>query len=327
MSTENATTPVTQTPLGTYLLRIVIGLFLVGLLLAYSMSYQVNEGTQCVLTRFDRPVKTIEKAGLYWKLPWPIEKAHPIDMRKHLFNTPHVDTLTKDASSVQLVTYVIWKVSDPLQYLQSLGRGETYSEKTLISAAEKEMEGKVVNSETRFVGNFDMSALISVNEKNNHTEDIEKLILHEIKDSVKRDFGIDVLQVGIKRLAVPENNMKSVLDSMREDRRKIASNLRAEGTTAADKIKKDADVLVAQYLSEGEIEAGKITAAAEKEATQIDANANQLDPEFYAFWRSMQTLKNTLSGNGTIVLRTDHQFFKTLFDDPNKKNAQVEKPE
>lgn len=321
MSTENPSTVSNVTPLGAYVFRIVIGLFLVALLLAYGMTFQVNEGTQTVVTRFDRPMRTLDKAGLYWKLPWPIEKSHFINMRKRIFNTPQTTTLTKEQTPIQLLTYVVWKVSDPLLYLESLGRGETFYEKDLVAAAEKALETKVVDGKNRIVGNFNLSSLISVNEKEIHAEEIERMILNEIKKSVLKDYGIDVLQVGIKRLSVPEENMKAILQSMKEERVKQAGILHAEGVKAADIIKKDADLKAEELKTAGRIEAGKIKGEAELEAAKIETEANSFAPEFYTFWRSMKTLRTTLSGNATIVLRNDNEFFKLLFENPNKTSG------
>ena len=329
MSTENTVTTSNVTPLRSYILRIAIGVFLVALLLAYGMSSQVSEGTQTVVTRFDRPIRTVKDAGLYWKLPWPIEKAHSIDMRKRIFNTPHASMLTKEQYSIQLLTYVVWKVDDPLLYLESLSREDTFREQSksmdlnhaLIESAQKALEGVVVDSENRFVGNYSLSSLVSTNENEICAEEIEENILREIKGSIRKDYGIDVLQVGIKRMSVPETNMKTILDSMRAERVKLASELKAKGDKDADKIKKDADLKAEELQTAGRMEAGKIIGEAEQEATRIDAKANSFAPEFYSFWRSMQTLRNTLNGNATIVLRNDNEFFKMLFEEPNKGEA------
>ena len=334
MSTENIAATSNVTPLRSYILRIAIGVFLVALLLAYGMSFQVSEGTQTVVTRFDRPIRTVKEAGLYWKLPWPIEKAHSIDMRKRIFNTPHASMLTKEQYSIQLLTYVVWQVDDPLLYLESLSREETFREKSkstdlnhaLIESAQKALEGVVVDSENRFVGNYSLSSLVSTNENEICAEEIEENILREIKGSIRKDYGINVLQVGIKRMSVPETNMKTILDSMRAERVKLASELKAKGDKDADKIKKDADLRAEELQTAGRMEAGKIIGEAEQEATRIDAKANSFAPEFYSFWRSMQTLRNTLSGNATIVLRNDNEFFKMLFEEPNKGEAPASAP-
>ena len=318
MSNENINSAVAVTPLGAYLFRIAIGLFLVGLLLAYGMSFQVNEGTQTVVTRFDKPMRTVTKAGLYWKLPWPIEKAHAIDMRKRLFNTPQTATFTRDQNSIQLLTYVAWRVSNPLLFIQSLGSGDTLSEESLVREAQKKLESSVVAGKNRYMGQYDLSSLISTTESDIHAEDIEKLILKDVKEDALKTYGIEVLQVGIKRLAFPENNMKSILTKMRSERRALAGELRSQGEKEASKILDEAKLKSEQYRTEGRIEQGRIIGEAEKEATSIDAKANSFDPEFYTFWRSMQTLRKTLSGNATIVLRNDNEFFRALFEAPAK---------
>ena len=318
MSNENSNPAVSVTPWGAYLFRIAIGFFLVALLLGYGMSFQVNEGTQTVVTRFDKPMRTMTKAGLYWKLPWPIEKAHAIDMRKRLFNTPQTATFTRDQNSIQLLTYVAWQVSDPLLFIQSLGNGDTLSEESLVREAQKKLESMVVAGKNRYMGQYDLSSLISTTETDIHAEDIEKLILRDVKEYAHKTFGINVLQVGIKRLAFPEYNMKSILTKMRAERRALSGELRSRGEQEASKIMEEANLQSEQYRTEGRIERGKIIGEAEKEATSIDARANSFDPEFYTFWRSMQTLRKTLSGNATIVLRNDNEFFRALFEAPTK---------
>ena len=102
--------------------------------------------------------------------------------------------------------------------------------------------------------------------------------------------------------------------------------LKAKGDKEADKIKKDADLKAEELQTAGRMEAGKIIGEAEQEATRIDAKANSFAPEFYSFWRSMQTLRNTLNGNATIVLRNDNEFFKMLFEEPNKGEAPASAP-
>ena len=103
------------------MIRLVLAVAVVGLVVAYSMYFQVSEGSKAVVTRFGDPVRALHQAGLAWKWPWPIERVHTIDIRRRLYNSPYTATLTRDQKNVILLTYAVWRVEDPQLFLQSLG--------------------------------------------------------------------------------------------------------------------------------------------------------------------------------------------------------------
>ena len=109
--------------------NILLAVVIVGLLITYSMALQVSEGTNAVVTRFGKPVREVTEPGLHWKAPVPVEQSHVIDMRKRLFNTPYTATLTRDRKNVIILTYVVWRVEQPLLFLQSVGTPETAEDK------------------------------------------------------------------------------------------------------------------------------------------------------------------------------------------------------
>lgn len=292
--------------------RLLLAATVVGLLVAYSMYFQVSEGYKAVITRFGDPVRSLAQPGLAWKWPWPVERVHLIDVRRRVYNTPYTATLTRDQKNVILLTYAVWRVEDPLLFLQSLGTAD---------AAEQKLDGMVAASKNFHLGRYDLSALVSTTPGAIQTEAIEDAILADVGQSALSKFGITVEQVGIKRIAYPEENIATVLQQMRAERRAEAGKLRAEGEREAQQIRDDVLVKCEEIRREGREKAGKIQGQAEKEAAEIYARAHRLDPEFYRFWRSLQAMKKTLGSQSTVILRTDQGFFDVLSQPPQTAPA------
>ncbi|MFH1266869.1 MAG: protease modulator HflC [Planctomycetota bacterium] len=290
-------------PLGRLLFRLALAVVIVGLLVAYSMSFQVSEGYNAVVTRFGKPTSVVREAGLVWKRPWPIEQAHQIDMRRRVHNTPYSASFTQDRKNVVLLSYVVWRVEDPLLFLQSVGNRED---------AEDKLNGMIVDKKNFYLGGYDLSALVSTKSEEIKSEEIEEAILKDVADDAREKFGIRVEQVGIKRIAYPEENMTAVLQQMRAERKAEAGRLQAEGRKAAADIINDASVRRAELVREGSEKAGEIRGRAESEAAQIYDRAQQLDPEFYSYWKQLRSLKKILGEKATLILRTDQGPFKPL---------------
>ncbi|NLF67585.1 MAG: protease modulator HflC [Candidatus Anammoximicrobium sp.] len=287
--------------------QILLAAAVVGLIVAYSMYFQVEEGYKAVVTRFGDPVRSLDKPGLAWKWPWPVERVHQIDVRRRVYNTPYTATLTRDQKNVILLTYAVWRVENPLLFLQSLGTAE---------AAEQKLDGMVAASKNFHLGRYELSALVSTTPGAIQTEAIEEAILADVSPAALSKFGIAIEQVGIKRIAYPEENIATVLQQMRAERRAEAGKLRAEGEREAQQIRDEVLVKCEEIRRLGREEAGKIQGQAEKEAAEIYARAHRLDPDFYRFWRSLQAMKKTLGSKSTIILRTDQGFFDVLSQPP-----------
>ena len=288
--------------------NIVVGLTLVAILVGYTCYLQVREGTAVVVTRFGEPIRSITEPGPYFKFPWPIEDARVFDMRKRVFNTPYTATLTRDRRNVVLLTYVVWKVQEPKLFLQSVGDE---------SAASVKLDGMVTAAKNTLMGRYDLSALVSTDINKIQTSEIESAILADVKDTASTKFGINIEQVGFKRIAYEQANVASVLDQMRAERETDAKELRAKGDKEAQGIRDAADVESEKILSKGRREAGEIRGQAEQAAAEIYAKAHQMDPDFYRYWRSLEALKKALGKNATIVLRTNQGFFDLLSESPD----------
>lgn len=297
------------------LVNVVVGLILVTLLVGYTCYLQVREGTAAVVTRFGEPVRSITEPGPYFKLPWPIEDARKFDMRKRVFNTPYTATLTRDRRNVVLLTYVVWRIEDPQLFLQSIGDE---------AAASTKLDGMVTAAKNTLMGRYDLSALVSIDAQQIRTPEIESAIVSEVKDVASEKFGINIEQVGFKRIAYEQANVSAVLAQMRAEREAEAKQLRAEGDKESRRIRDDAAVKSEEILREGRLGAGRIRGEAERAAAEIYAKAHRTDPEFYRYWRSLEALKKTLGQEATVVLRTDQGFFDLLTDSPESPRTNEE---
>ena len=293
--------------------RLVCAVVICGLLLSYAVYFTVSEGQSAVVTRMGAPVREITATGPYLKWPWPIEQVHLIDARLKLFNTPYTATFTRDKRNVILLTYVAWRVEKPLLFLQSAGSP---------AVAEKKLDGMVTAAKNLHLGRYDLSALLSTTADSIRVAEIEQAITDEISGPMLDKFGIRVDQIGFKRVAFAEENVPAVLAHMRSERKSEADRLRAEGEKTAQAIRDEALVKSEETLREGRERAGALRGQAEREAAEIFAQAHQLDPEFYRFWRSLEAAKRVLSGKATLILRTDQGFFDVLTD-PGRSNSDV----
>ncbi len=304
--------------LGRLLFRIAFSAVVVGLLVAYSMSFQVAEGYNAVVTRFGEEIRPIRQAGLYWKWPWPIEQAHEIDVRRRLFNTPYTETFTSDKKNLVLLTYVVWRVEDPLLFLQSTRTREF---------AEQKLDALVSSKKNIYVAQYDLASLVSTDSENIKIAEIERKLLADVAEDASKNFGIRVEQVGVKRIAYPEENMPSVLEQMRAERRGEAERLRAQGEKLAQAIISGADVKAKETIAQGKEEAGKIRAGMQTKVAQIYEEATKLDPEFFEFWRSLRALKQILGPKATIILPTNWNIFQVLAGSSGPSKPETPRPQ
>jgi modulator of FtsH protease HflC len=263
----------------------------------------VPEGRAVLITRFGRPLRAATRPGLHWKLPWPIDTAIPLDMRRRIHETGQTEMLTRDKKNVIARMFVVWRIGDPLAFVQALG-GE--------SGADARLDTLMTNAEVGTLGEHDLSALVSTNPKDLQIDQIESELLAQIAPQARRDYGIDVDQVRIERLALPEVNVSAVFAQMRAERRQYSAQFRAEGERDAEDIKAAADLQAARIRAQGAEEAARIRGQSAARAAKIYADAHRTDPALYRFTRSLQSIDKLVTGGTTLILRTDSEPFSLL---------------
>jgi membrane protease subunit HflC len=211
--------------------------------------------------------------------------------------------LTRDKKNVILLSYVVWRIEDPLLYYQSVGS---------IEAGDSKLDGLVTNAKISVLGGYDLSALVSTKSEDLKTGEIEAAILEDVSKNASEKYGVLIEEVGFERLSLPESNTRFVFDQMRAERKQYAARYRAEGEREAQSIRSNTMLEVAKIRAEASEQAARIRGEAEAEAARIYAEAHSVDPAFYRFTRSLDSLEKILNKRSQIVLRTDSAPFNLL---------------
>jgi modulator of FtsH protease HflC len=286
-------------------LRIVVGTVALLGIAFYSTALVVREGTAVLVTRFGRPVRAEATAGLHWKLPWPIDQASLLDMRRHVYEGGHTEMLTRDKKNVIVRSFLVWRIHDVLEFIQAVG-----SERD----AEGKLDGLLTNAAIATLGKHDLSAIVSTNAKDLQVDQIEAELLADTAPVARKSYGIEIEQIRLERIALPEENVTAVFEQMRAERRQYAAKFRAEGEREASRIRSDAQLEAAQIRAKGAEEAARIRGEAAAQVTKTYADAHRVDPDLYRFTRSLESLQKLVGDKTTLILRTDAEPFSLLQD-------------
>lgn len=279
---------------------LVVLLIIVGL---FGFTFTVREGTSALVSSFGKVRVVHNQAGLHFKLPSPFEKVISYDTRNHYLDSGYTETLTNDKKNVILQTYVIWNVEDTLKFHTSLGD---------VAQAEIHLNGLVTNAKNGVMGNYEFASLVSTDSEQLKVNEISDLIAEQVAANAMENYGINVTSVKIKRLALPSDNIKSVLDQMIADRERYASQLMAEGQRDAAIIISEANAEAARIIAEGKMTASAIDADTERQVAEIYSDAYELNAELFAFLKKLIALENSVNENTIIIMRSDEVPFDII---------------
>ncbi|MDD2708394.1 MAG: protease modulator HflC [Verrucomicrobiae bacterium] len=282
------------------------------ILFFYMFTFQVRQNEKAVKTRFGRPVRVITEPGLYWRWPWPVEATHRFDARLQFYECRMSESLTRDKRNVIALVFVAWKVGDPLLFLQSMGNLEN---------AKNKLEGLVSSAKNAVLGVHEFRQLVSEKPDEVKIPEIERQITEMVRAEAAKSFGVQVVQTGITRLALPESNTRFVFDRMRAERAQLAAKYRAEGRQQADEIRAKTDAEKIVLLAEAKRYAEETRGKAEGEAARIYAAAHRQDPGLYRFLRELEALRVAANTNTTLILDADSPPFRALKRDPLQNSA------
>ena len=274
--------------------RILIIITTGAVLLCFLVGFTVRQNEEVVITRFGQPVRVIELPGLYAKWPWPIETTNRIDARLNIYEVRLSEALTKDRRNIIIPVFVAWNVEEPLKFLEALGSLEN---------AKSKLDSLVSSAKNTVLGTCEFKQLVSAEEHNDvNLAAIEDKIMEMVAPQAKKSFGIAIRQVGIERITLPEANTGYVFDRMRAERAQFAERYLAEGRQQADAIRAKTNAQRTVILAEAQKEADIKRGEGEAEAAGIYSKAHSQNPDLYFFLRQLDTLKNTINQNTTLVL-------------------------
>ena len=273
-----------------------ISLIVLGLIVIVGLSsvYIVDEKEQAVVLQFGNPVAAVRDAGLNYKLPWPIQNVVKYEKRLLEYDSNPTDVITKDKKTLIADNYARWRISDPILFLQTLvNENNAYSRLDDIIYSELRVE----------LGKHEFTEIISTNR-----EKIMKIVADRSNEKLST-YGIEVIDVRIKRVDLPQENEKAVFGRMQAERKRQANKYRSEGEEEATKIRATTDKEKKIILAEAYQTSQEIRGKGDAKAITIFANAYNRDPDFYNFMRKLDAYKVTLKNKTTIVLSPDNAFF------------------
>jgi len=287
--------------------RLAVGLLLLGLLVAATATYQVRENEFAVLTAFGKPVRVVRAPGLYARLPWPFQSVQRFDTRLDFYEARISEALTLDKRNIIVPVFIAWRIDDPLRFLKAVGSAEN---------ARARFDALVTSARNSVLASYEFRQLVTSDGTALRLVAMEDEITKIVREQAGQLFGVVVEKVGVKRLSLPEANTEFVFRRMRAEREQFAAKFRAEGRQQADELRAQTEAKKSTVVAEARREAEEIRGRAEAESAAIYAKAHGEDPEFYAFLRELQVLKQTVGNNTTIVLDTDSEPFRLLKEKP-----------
>lgn len=307
------------------LLRIVIGV-LVLIIIAFlsGVVYIIDETQQVVITQFGKPIgRPIITAGLHFKKPF-IQQAHYFEKRLLDWDGDPNQIPTKDKKYIWIDTTARWKVADALKFLQSVGNelgAHARLDDIINSATRDVVTGHLLVETVRDSNRIPETAKeegedVIVTEEavehiNTGREALENIILEKAKVLAPR-YGIDLVDVRIKRVNYVEDVRRKVYDRMIAERKRAAEKYRSEGQGKRAEIQGQMQKELKLITSEAYKTAQGIQGKADAEAIKIYADAYGKDAEFYSFFKTLETYRETIDGNSTIILTTDSDYYKYL---------------
>lgn len=284
-------------------LRATVGTLALAAIVFYAMAIVVAEGQAVLVTRFGRPLRAATQTGLHWKLPWPIDRAVWLDMRRRVYETGHTEMLTRDKKNIIARTFVVWRIGDPLAFIQAIGNE---------SGAEGKLDGLLTNAAIGTLGGHELSALVSTNPSDLQVDQIESELLSSTAPVALRSYGVAIEQIRLERIALPEENVMAVFDQMRAERRQFAAKFEAEGEREASRIRSEAELEAARIRAKGDEEKARIRGESAAQVAKTYADAHKINPELYRFTRSLESLDKIVTGGTSLILRTDSEPFSLL---------------
>ncbi len=279
--------------------NLILGIILVfGLLVTLGLSpfFVVDLTETAIVVALGKPQRTITEPGLKFKIPF-YHQVTFFDKRYLDYDAPSRDVITSDKKSLVIDNFAKWRIVDPLKVFQAF--------QTQRGALQRLDD--IVYSELRVeLGRHELAEIVSAN---------RALIMKLVSDRSNEKasvYGLEVLDVRIKRADLPEQNEKAIFQRMQAERERQAKQYRAEGEEEAQKIRSEAEKDKEIILAEAYKTSQELRGEGEAQAYKIYATAYKQDPKFFEFVRSMEAYKKTFSADTTMVLTPDSEFLKFL---------------
>ena len=277
--------------------KLTIIIIVIIALILLTTIFKVDVTEQVVILQFGKPVHTIQNPGLHLKLPAPIQNAVFFDKRLLEYDVQPAEVLSTDKKTLIVDNYVRWKIVDPLLFLQTL---------QTIPTAITRLDDIVYSEIRRELGLHNMADII--------TDNREQIMDTVTKGSYEATlpYGIEIVDVRITRVDLPEENEASIYARMQAERERQANQYRSEGDEESQKIVATTEKEKTIILADAYKSAQETRGEGEAIALGIYAKAYSADPDFYEFLRTLETYKSVIDTSTTLVLPADSKLFELL---------------
>ncbi len=269
----------------------------------------VDETEYAVVTSFGRIVAVLGlepgTAGLHFKLPW--ESVLRVDRRLRAFDPPPREVITGDKRNLEVASYLIYRVADPVQFVRGSGS---------LDQAEARLSERVAAALSDAIGRRDLAMLATADPAWGSLEDLTGETLRAVAPSALSELGIEVVDLGLRRFNHPLEVRPAVFELIRSERRQVAARLRAEGEAQYTTITSQADRTRDTILAQADAEAERIRGQAQAESTRILNEAHARDPRFYELLRTLESYGSILDSKATVVLSSSSPLLKLLGHGP-----------
>ncbi len=277
-------------------IKLAMAAIVAGLIVLSLSAFIVDERELAIKFRLGQIAETDYEPGLHFQIPI-VNNVRKFDKRIQTMDADPERYLTAEKKNVQVDSFVKWRIGDIETFFKSVGGDVWVADQRLSQVIKDGLRGEF--------GKRSVQEVIS-----GERDEIMESITESSRIQAK-EFGIEVVDVRIKRVDLPQEVSNSVFRRMEAERDRIAKEFRSEGAEAAERIRSEADRQRTVIVAEANQQAEKVRGEGDARATEIYANAYNRDPEFYAFYRSLGAYQNTFQNQGDLlVLEPDSEFFQ-----------------
>jgi membrane protease subunit HflC len=270
------------------------------LLIALSCFYEVHQTEQALLLQFNAPREIVTEPGLHTKVPW-VQSVVFLDKRLLNLEAPSEEVIAQDKKRLVVDAFARWRILDPLRFYQSL-----YD----LDTAQLRLTPILSSNVRRVLGSQNFAAVLSARREE---------LMRDIRDNMNQEaknFGIKVVDVRIRHADLPAENSQAIYNRMKQERKREANEYRAEGSEISQRIRARAEREVTVLLAEATRESSILRGQGDAEKTKTLADAFGQDPDFFAFYRSMQAYEAALPGDNTTLVTSPNSDFFRYFSNP-----------
>jgi len=275
-------------------LTLLIGTVLVLIFALLLFVFQVRQSEVAVVTTFGKPTRNIAEPGAYLKWPWPIQRVYKFDQRIQTFEDKFTEGLTADNNNLLTMVYLGWRIVDAKAFFPKFAGGS-------VQAAERMLEGLLSNAKGAVVGRYNLSDFVNADPERLKFDQIERDMRAMVEAQLStNDCGIKIEFLGIKKLGLPESVTQTVFERMTSERQVLVSRLQNEGEAEAERIRATANRQAAEVLAAAEAEATRIRGQGEARAAEL-LPVFERNPALANFELRLQALEQALKDRATLI--------------------------